>query len=151
MTEWVVAQLGPWAWHVLGLVLLGLEILVPGTFFLWFGVSALVVGTLSFFVDLPWQADLLIFIVLALACVVIGRRIMSGREKSEGDAGLNNRGQRYVGRRFVLREAVAEGTGRLSIDDTVWRVHGPDLAAGTEVVVTAVNGSSLVVEPALKA
>lgn len=146
--ETLIDLLGPWSWHVAGLLLLGLEILVPGTFFLWFGISALIVGTLALFVDLSWEINLLLFMGIALVCLVVGRMLMRQREGEEGDSGLNRRGQRYVGRHFVLAEPIAQGTGRISIDDTIWRVTGPDLAAGSKVVVRGIDGASLVVEPA---
>lgn len=146
--ETLIDLLGPWSWHVAGLLLLGLEILVPGTFFLWFGISALIVGTLALFVDLSWEINLLLFMGIALVCLVVGRMLMRQREGEEGDSGLNRRGQRYVGRHFVLAEPIAQGTGRISIDDTIWRVTGPDLAAGSRVVVRGIDGASLVVEPA---
>lgn len=144
--ETLVDMLGPWSWHVAGLILLGLEILVPGTFFLWFGISALVVGTLALFVDLPWEVNLLLFMAVALICLFAGRRWMKQREGGEGDAALNRRGQRYVGRQFVLGEPIAQGTGHLSVDDTIWRVSGPDMVANTRVKVTGIEGASLVVE-----
>ena len=35
------SSLGPWAWIVLGLALMGLELLAPGVFLLWLGLAAL--------------------------------------------------------------------------------------------------------------
>ena len=40
IAHWMMV-LGPWFWVVLGVLLLVLEILAPGTMFLWFGVAAL--------------------------------------------------------------------------------------------------------------
>ena len=40
----LVASYGPWSWMVAGLVLLALELVVPGGFFLWLGISGLVTG-----------------------------------------------------------------------------------------------------------
>ena len=47
MIERIVMELGPWNWMALGLVLLGLEIVVPGIFLLWIGIAAIIVGTLT--------------------------------------------------------------------------------------------------------
>ena len=46
----------------------------------------------------------------------------------------------------MLTEAIVNGRGRLSIDDTVWRIEGPDLPAGTRVTVSAAEGSRLKVK-----
>lgn len=146
--ERILFELGPWSWWVLGLGLIALEVVLPGTFFLWFGIAALLVGTLALMVELSWQVALALFIVLALVNLVVGRRLIRKGETRVGDPHLNMRGSRYIGREFVLAEPLVENSGRLSVDDTVWRVTGPDLAAGTRVKVVRVEGAQLVVAPA---
>lgn len=141
----VLAELGPWNWWIAGLLLLGLEILAPGSVFLWFGVSAILVGTLALFVGLSWQTAVIIFLVLSFVTLFVGRRLMARLSSERGDPGLNKRGSRYVGRTFVLAEPIEQGSGRLSIDDTVWRISGPDLPAGSRVRVDAVDGVRLAV------
>jgi len=141
----LMEQLGPWNWFILGLILLGLEILAPGTVFLWFGISAILVGTLALFIELPWQAYIAIFLVLSLVSLLIGRRLMAQLSQESGDPNLNRRGSRYVGREFTLDTPISQGQGRLSIDDTVWRIAGPDLPAGTKIKVDRVDGARLVV------
>lgn len=144
----LIEELGPWNWWILGLVLLGLEILVPSTFFLWFAISAVIVGTLAFFTDFGWQVNLAIFMALSIASLLVGRKFMARQDTSSGDPNLNVRGSRYVGRQFVLANPIEHGDGRLSIDDTIWRVSGPDLPAGSQVKITGVQGAKLVVEAA---
>ncbi|NBN65319.1 NfeD family protein [Microvirga tunisiensis] len=146
--ERILFELGPWSWWVLGMALIALEVVVPGTFFLWFGIAALLVGVLALMVVLPWQVALGLFIFLALLNLIVGRRLLRRAEATAGDPHLNQRGSRYVGREFVLAEPMVQNSGRLSIDDTVWRITGPDLAAGTRVRVTRIDGAQLVVEPA---
>ncbi len=145
--------LGPWSWWVLGLVLFGLEILAPGTFFLWFGIAALVVGTISLFIAWSWQVQAVVFVVLAVVALVAGRILLRGKGTVVGadELKLNQRGVRLVGRRYVLAEPLANGAGHLRIDDTIWRITGPDLPAGTRVEVLSADGALLtvgVVEPA---
>lgn len=144
--ERIINELGPWNWWILGLLLLGLEILVPGTVFLWFGVSAIVIGTLALFVDLTWQVNLVLFLVMSFASLVVGRRLMAKLSTERGDPGLNRRGSRYVGREFVLDVPLSQGSGKLSIDDTVWRITGPDMPAGTRVTVEGLDGALLIVK-----
>lgn len=145
IVERIVSELGPWNWWILGLVLIGLEILAPGTVFLWFGVSAILVGTLALFVDLSWQISLVLFLILSFATLIVGRRLMSKLSSEEGDPGLNRRGSRYIGRKFILEKPLQQGTGKLSIDDTVWRITGPDLPTGSSVTVERIEGAHLVV------
>ena len=148
LTETIINSLGSWSWVVLGLILLGLEILAPGTVFLWFGLSAIVVGALALLFDLTWQLNVGLFLILSLVSLFIGRRLMQRLASEKGDPGLNQRGSRYIGRVFVLTEPLSEGAGKLSIDDTIWRVSGEDLPAGTKVRVDGVEGARLVVSAA---
>ena len=145
IVERIVSELGPWNWWILGLVLIGLEILAPGTVFLWFGIAAILVGTLALFINLSWQVSLVLFLILSFASLIVGRRLMSRLSSEEGDPGLNRRGSRYIGRKFILEKPLQQGTGKLSIDDTVWRITGPDLPTGASVTVERIEGAHLVV------
>ena len=148
IVERIVNELGPWNWWILGLVLLGLEVLAPGSFFIWFGIAAILVGTVALTVDLSWQASVGLFIVLSLISVFAGRKLMRSDAEEEGDPALNKRGSRYIGRVFVLQEPLHEGAGKLNIGDTVWRITGPDLPAGTRVRVDGLEGAQLSVSRA---
>ncbi|MEF3007260.1 NfeD family protein, partial [Pseudomonas aeruginosa] len=56
------------------------------------------------------------------------------------------RGRRYGGRVLVLSEAIVNGIGQVRLEDTVWRVAGPDLPRGSRVRVTGSEGATLRVE-----
>ena len=144
----LITALGAWSWVVLGLVLIGAELLAPGIFMLWLGLAALVTGGLTGAFDLSWQASTLTFAVLSVVSVLVGRYLGGSRE-SEGPAGdgLNRRGEAFVGRVFVLDTPLKGGEGRLRVDDSSWRIIGPDTPAGTRMRVVRVDGTTLVVEP----
>ena len=149
MIEWMVRELGPWNWMVLGLVLLGVEIVVPGFFLLWIGIAALIVGALSlglgeagFWV---WETQVVVFLVLSLVAAFAGKRIMAGRANDSDQPLLNRRGEQLVGRTAPLSEPIREGGGRIQLGDTLWRVSGPDLPVGARVKVVSTNDSELVV------
>jgi membrane protein implicated in regulation of membrane protease activity len=151
----MMAALGGWAWLLLGLVLLGLEVVVPGTFMLWFAIAAILTGVVALAADaagwvgLTWQAEAGLFVVLAIIAVIAGRSWMSRRQAQPSDAsGLNERAARHIGRRAQLKEAIVDGRGRIDLDDTVWLVSGPDLPAGTTVRITGADGVRLIVERA---
>lgn len=148
LIENVIGALGPWTWFILGLLLLGLEVIAPGSILLWFGLSALVVGVIALVFDPGWQVLVSIFLVLSVVSLLIGRRMMLKLASETGDPGLNQRGSRYIGREFTLQKPLREGAGNLSIDDTIWRITGPDLPAGTKVRVESIDGARLVVSPA---
>ncbi len=147
-----LSGLGIWNWLVFGLVLLILEILAPGFFFIWFGLAALVTGGLAFLLSstaaFGWQFQTVVFLVLAVIFVLAGRRLFGSRSTDADEAFLNRRGEQLVGRRATLTEPIINGRGRIRINDTMWRVKGPDLPAGTEVRVIAFDPQSLEIEVA---
>lgn len=145
LIENTISALGPWTWFVLGLLLLGLEIVAPGSIFLWFGLSAIAVGVVALIFDPSWQILVSLFLVLSIVSLLVGRRMMRKLASEAGDPGLNQRGSRYIGRQFTLQKPLSEGAGNLSIDDTIWRITGPDLPAGTKVRVDSIDGARLVV------
>ena len=55
------------------------------------------------------------------------------------------KGSRYEA---IIDEPIRDGFGRLTLDDTIWRIAGPDLAAGEKVRVVGADGAVLKVEPA---
>ena len=149
MIERIVAELGPWSWWVLGLILLAAEILMPGVFLIWIGIAAIIVGCLSLlFWNDPfwlWQTQILVFAVLSVGAAVWGRRIMARSGESDEPL-LNKRGESLVGRTATLSEPISEGRGRIKIDDTMWVVSGPDLPVGARVRVVESIGRELRVE-----
>ncbi|KZL23274.1 NfeD family protein [Pseudovibrio sp. WM33] len=138
----------PWVWFASGLVLIGLELAVPGSFLIWFGVAALVVGALVAYFDMDWRWQLVLWGVLSVSFLLIGRRLTVKDDDKESDPHLNKRGSRYQGHVFVLKQALAHGKGTLEIGDSIWRVNGPDLPAGAHVKVVGQEGTTLIVKAA---
>jgi membrane protein implicated in regulation of membrane protease activity len=140
-------SLGAWAWIILGVVLMGVELVAPGAFFVWFGLAAIATGLLDAVFGLSWQAAALVFALLSVTAVVLGRMISrSGPEPDNQAPHLSQRGQSLVGRVFVLETPIKDGEGRIRVDDSSWRVAGVDRFAGAKVRVVRVEGSTLVVD-----
>lgn len=144
----IVEQLGPWTWWVVGLALAAVEVVVPGSFFIFFAIAAILTGTLALVVDFGWQVELVVFAALAVASVLVGRKIYGKTPSGQTDNGLNDRVSRQIGRVAVLDTALSSGSGHVRLDDSLWRVEGPDLPAGTRVRITGVRDGRLQVEPA---
>jgi membrane protein implicated in regulation of membrane protease activity len=139
--------LGAWAWIILGVVLIGIELVAPGAFFLWLGLAAIVTGLIDAVFGLSWQASALLFALLSVAAVILGRAVSRSRTQEEPQAEmLNRRGQSLVGRVFTLEAPIKDGEGRIRVDDSSWRVTGADRFAGAKVRVVRIEGSTLVVD-----
>lgn len=141
----LVASLGSaWLWIIGGLVLAGAEILLPGIFLIWLGLAALLTGLGAALLPMPWQAQVLVWAVLSLASVALATRL----NRRRAEPVLNRADRGLVGREAVLAEAIVGGAGALRLDDTYWRVSGPDLPAGTRVRITGLAGTVLTVTTA---
>lgn len=141
------ATLGSWNWLIFGLLLMALELLAPGIFLFWLGLAALVVGGLSLVFELSWQLQLLLFAVFAAAAVPLWRRLARrDNGASSSNPFLNKRADALVGRVFTLEKPIVDGSGTVRIDDTIWRVAGPDTPAGSRVRIVRADGASLTVE-----
>ncbi|MGH9791889.1 MAG: NfeD family protein [Candidatus Acidiferrales bacterium] len=137
-----------WHWWVVATALLLLET-VTGTFYLlWVSFAAAVVGVVLFLVPaMTWEWQLLLFSVLSVSSALLWHRWrVKQPEQATDQPKLNRRGEQYVGRQFTLEADIVNGQGKLRVDDTSWRVSGPDLPAGRTVRVVRADGATLVVE-----
>lgn len=136
-----------WHWWILALALIIAETLLPGTFFLWMGISAIVLGLVAWLVPaIGWEMQLMLFAILSLVSIV-GWRVWQRNHPDETDQPtLNRRGEQLIGRIFVLEIAIENGFGKVRVGDTLWRVQGEDAPVGTKVEVTSVDGVVLQVE-----
>jgi len=147
MLSWILDDLGLWAWVTFGLVLMGLELLVPGGFLIWLGLAAVTTGALTWAFGLAWQAAMLAFVGLSIGFALVGRRAMRGADEGRSAEApyLNRRSEALVGRVFTLEAPIAGGEGRVRVGDSSWRVTGPDAPAGASVRVVGVDGATLMV------
>ena len=145
----IFIRFGAWAWIILGILLMGVELLAPGVFFIWLGLAAVATGLLDAALDLSWQASALVFAALSVAAVIVGRRITRSTKPQDTQAELlNQRGQALVGRVFTLETPIRDGEGRIRVGDSSWRVVGEDRFVGARVRVVRVEGATLIVEDA---
>jgi membrane protein implicated in regulation of membrane protease activity len=147
MLQWLVS-LGAWNWFILAALLMVVEVLAPGMFMLGLGGAAVLVGIISLSVSWSWQAQLITFAVLSLVMLPIWRLFARRTAQPEDSPFLNRRNEGYVGQVFTLDKPIVNGIGAVRINDTVWRVIGPDCPAGSRVRVARADGPSLVVETA---
>jgi inner membrane protein len=136
-----------WHWFILAATLIILEVFAPGAFFLWLGIAAALVGAMVLLLPaLSWEYQVLMFSVLSVVSIVVWRKYIRGSGDDAGKLPLNRRGEHYLGRRFTLKEPIVDGLGKIRVDDSTWKVRGPDCPAGTHVEVTGVDGTILLVQ-----
>ncbi|MGB3456121.1 MAG: NfeD family protein [Litorimonas sp.] len=144
----LLSQLTAWHWLVLGVVLLGLELLTGSTYILWPAVSALAVGLLLFIAPgMGWEMQMMLFFLLSVATLVLGRTHLQRLVKGGEPSSLNDPGLALVGRQVV---AVADFTGtegRVTVGDSQWSARMRDGTAGEGELlrVEEVEGATLIV------
>ncbi len=143
----LLQSLTAWHWLILGVVLLGLELMIGSTYILWPAVSALIVGLLLFIAPMGWELQMLLFFLLSITTLVLGRTHLQSLVKGGAPSDLNDPGQALIGRQV---KAVADFTGtegRVELDDTQWsaRLEAGTALAGDLLRVESVCGATLIV------
>ena len=138
-----------WHWLILAGLLLILELTAPAFFFLWLGIAAAAVGLiLMVFPSIGIETQLVLFAIASIVSVLAWRKYRESHPLITDQPNLNRRGHQYIGRVFSLDEAITNGVGKVTVDDSTWKVKGPDLPAGTHIKVTGVEGVVFKVEAA---
>jgi inner membrane protein len=134
-----------WVWTLVGLVLLAVEIVTPGGFFvIFFGLAALVVGALvGIGVAGPDWMQWLLFSVLAVGSLLLFRRRLVDRFRSDG----GTQPTEVVGEIAVLLEDLPPGAvGKAELRGTTWSVRhdgAAPLARGQRCRVLRIDGLML--------
>jgi membrane protein implicated in regulation of membrane protease activity len=147
MMDWLGGLEAHWVWLTLGVLLAGLEMLVPGVYLIWLGIAAIVTGVLTGLLHLSLPAQVIDFVFLSLIVAYSARRFLSESPIVSADPLMNRRGARLVGETAVVVQAIEHGSGRVHVGDSEWIAKGPDLPVGERVRITGNEGATLLVEP----
>jgi membrane protein implicated in regulation of membrane protease activity len=136
-----------WYWWIIALILLVVEILAPGFFFLWMAISGFVTGALVFLIpEASINMQVLVFSILSVVTIILWKFYGKKYPITSDHPLLNKRGTQYIGRIFTLYEPIKNGEGKIKVDDSIWKVHGEDCDITTRVKVIAVRGTVFEVE-----
>ncbi len=141
-------------WGLLGIGLVGLELVTGTTYILWPAVAALVLAIAAFFLPIGWELQFILFFALSAVLLVVGHIYLRPMMKSGEPADLNDPGRTMLGRRVVAFSDFDNGDGRVTVGDTQWKASTDataDPKVGDKLIITAIAGTTLIVEPALKA
>jgi membrane protein implicated in regulation of membrane protease activity len=140
--------MNPWLWAIGAVIAAVLEIVVPGAYLIWIAAGAAITALACFAFALALTTQLIVFIVASsVACVAgyfVYQRLIT---PAAGAAALNQRGLEMIGAHGVIFEAIFNGQGKVSLGDSVWIAEGPDMPAGSAVVVTGLRGTIVIVAP----
>lgn len=137
-----------WHWWLFAVVLFIVEVILPGTFFLWMGVSALIVGgVVALFPSLGTSLEFIIFALFSVVSVIAWKKYQSKNPSKTDHPTLNQGGAQYIGRVIQLSHPIVNGFGKEKVGASFWTVRGPDANSGAKVKIVAIDSTVLVVEP----
>lgn len=141
-----------WVWLVVALVLIGGEMIVPGSFILLpFGISAGIAAVLSL-LGVPTGWTWLEFIVVGVALFILMWRY-ARRWTSDAPMPVGVGADRMVGGTgSIVADVPASptGSGEVLIRGELWRAEshsGAPIDTGTVVEIIAVRGTRVIVSP----
>lgn len=136
-----------WHWWIFAVVLVIIEILAPSFFALWMAIAAFLTGLAILLApQLGWEYQLMIFAVLSVMSIVMWRRYYLKHPIVSDQPNLNRRGAQYIGRTVTLQTPIVDGVGKIKLDDSTWKVTGPDCAAGQKIRITGLDNVVFTVE-----
>ena len=137
--------LGDSLWWVIGIVLVIGEVVLPGTFLIWFAFAAFGVGLIGVVVDLSGMNQVVVFGLLSFASLSLGYLMRKRRGDPEVPA-FADRTQAYMGKTYKVVEAIENGQGKIQVGDSVWLAEGEDCPIGGAVKVIDSRGNVLLID-----
>lgn len=137
-------------WLLVGLLLSLLELVVPGTYLIWFGFAAFAMSILVFAVTLDITAQLFWFALFSAVFAIIGlfayRYIFKRTQTPKEYQNLNDSAQQLVGRKVTVAEDVEDNQTKVKIGDSFWLAYTEKpLKKGDTAKVTGVKDSLILV------
>lgn len=139
-------------WFSIGLVLVLLELAVPGIYLIWFGLSAFVMGILVSFLTLtPMETGVSFALISALFAGIgwfVYAKLINAAKVPEKYKYLNDLAGAHIGKVYNLSEDVVDGRSKAKVGDTFWLVDIQEkLKKGDKVKIIGVeNGVILKAE-----
>lgn len=139
-----------WHWVVLGIGLMAIEMVLPSFIMLWFGLAAVVVGILSYFVPMSLTVQIFLWTAFSVAFTALWFLYIKPMSKDKTKAGLPD--EAIIHETAMVISLPIDGekgqlrfsTPKLGNEEWLFNTED-DVAIGDRVRVTAVSGNSLIV------
>ena len=147
--SWLTTAIEPhYGWLIFAVLLALGELIVPGAFLIWVSAAAAITGIAVAALPMTLAAQFLLFAVLTIGAVLLGRRWYVATDRPVADPLLNDRAARLVGQLVTVVEPVSELRGRVRVGDSEWPARGPALPVGTTARIEAVRDGVLEISAA---
>ena len=143
----------PWHWLVFGMILIGIELVVPSFTIIWFGCGATLVAGLSWLVPgMSFSLQIFLWALASIFFTLVWFRMLRPRMRDKTKAGLSS--EAVLGESgLVIKAPNAGGRGTVKFTTPLlgseeWQfICREPVAVGDRVTVVDVSGNTLVVKP----
>ena len=148
MTE-LLNEMNHWHWIALGLLVLSCELLGTAGYFLWIGISAILIGIAKLLFPITWEVQWVSFAISSLITMWLWWRYQHKKDLlSDQRTTLNQKSKQLIGQIVHLEDNIEAGRCRIKVGDTSWSAKtNQALTAGTNVKIIKVDGIVLTIEP----
>jgi membrane protein implicated in regulation of membrane protease activity len=152
MNAWDVFSRPEVVWFLIGLILLVLELAMPGLIIAFFGVGAWIVTIVCLLFDISLNMQLLIFIAVSLACLLLLRGYIQDRFFDRKTDLADSLEEEFIGKTAtVVADIKAGKQGKVSFKGTQWSaVSDSHISKGKQVKIISKDSIVLRVEPIMK-
>lgn len=140
-----------WHWLVLGIILIIAEIFIPSFTILWFGLGAVLVGTVMVLVDLDFSMQILLWTIASVAFTVLWFWLLKPRAEDRNNTELARQASvGEAGKVIKLPTETTNGKLRFStpvLDQDEWEFVCEDqVQLGDRLHIKEISGNHLVVK-----
>ncbi len=147
--EWIT-ELGYLSWFAIGVLFVLAEMFVPGTYLIWFGFSAFVMGILVSIFTFTATETLVWFALISAAFSGIGwyayAKVLNKTKVPEKYKYLNDMAGAHIGKVYNLSEDVVDGRSKAKVGDSFWLVEIDEpLKKGAKVKIKDVKDGVILI------
>lgn len=150
--DWIKDFLRPeYIWVLIGLFFLLLEIFLPGLIVFFFGLGALLVAAMCFFIDVSVNLQLVVFVISSILMLIILRKWLQGifvghvYSEQAGSEDLSD----FVGKKVIVQEKIVPPqSGTVEFNGVSWKAQADvPVEVGQMVQITGRDSLTLIVKP----
>jgi len=137
-------------WLLIGLLLSLLELVVPGTYLIWFGFASFAMSILTLIVPLDTTAQLFWFALFSSVFAIVGlyayQYIFKRTQTPKKYQNLNDSAQQLVGRKVTVAEDIEDNQTKVKVGDSFWLAYSEKpFKKGDTAKVTGVKDSLILI------
>jgi len=136
-------------WFILGLILLLMELVLPGFVIFFFGVGAWVTALVCLISNPGINLQVIIFTITSILALLAFRRMIQNKFIYNKDDRSGEVEDEFTGKEAIaVSDFGSDRTGKVEFKGTSWKAESKsDITAGQKVIILEKDSFKLIVEP----